>query len=58
MAEVTTSYRSYRDPMTQERVKEELEKGKGTQFDPRFADIMIKMIDEDKDYKLREQAKK
>ena len=30
------------------------EKGKGTQFDPRFADIMIAMIDEDKDYSMRE----
>ena len=30
------------------------EKGKGTQFDPKFADIMIQMIDEDKDYRMRE----
>ena len=33
----------------------EIEKGKGTQFDPKFADIMIQMIDEDKEYKMREQ---
>lgn len=49
-----TSFRSYRDPMEQERVRNEIEKGKGTQFDPQFADIMLKMIDEDKEYKLRE----
>ena len=49
-----TSYRSYRDPMSQERVREEIEKGRGTQFDPRFADIMLEMMAEDKDYKLRE----
>ena len=50
-----TSYRSYRDPLTQERVLNELENGKGTQFDPRFADIMIRMISEDKDYEMREK---
>ena len=45
-----TSRRSYRDMLPQEVVREEIEKGKGTQFDPKFADIMLKMIDEDKDY--------
>lgn len=50
-----TSYRSYRDPMAQSRVREEIERGKGTQFDPRFADIMLEMISEDKDYSLREK---
>ncbi len=49
-----TSYRSYRDPLPQEKVVCEMEKGKGTQFDPRFADIMIKMIGEDTEYRLRE----
>ena len=34
--------------------RSELEKGKGTQFDPVFADIMIAMIDEDVDYQMRE----
>ena len=28
--------------------------GKGTQFDPDFADIIIQMIDEDEDYQLRD----
>jgi putative two-component system response regulator len=49
-----TSNRSYRGFLPQETVREEIEKGKGTQFDPVFADIMIQIMDEDKDYKLRE----
>jgi len=52
-----TSYRSYRDPMPQEKVISEIEKGKGTQFDPQFADIMLEMINEDKKYDLREKKK-
>ena len=40
--------------MEQSKVLEQIEKGKGTQFDPKFADIMIQMIDEDKDYRMRE----
>jgi HD-GYP domain-containing protein (c-di-GMP phosphodiesterase class II) len=49
-----TSRRSYRGVMSQEKVRSEIEKGRGTQFDPRFADIMLAMIDEDVDYKMRE----
>ena len=49
-----TSNRSYRGLLPQEKVREEIEKGKGTQFDPVFADIMLQIMDEDKDYKLRE----
>ena len=49
-----TSYRSYRDVMPQEKVREEFKRCSGTQFDPRFADIMIKMIDEDVDYEMKE----
>ncbi len=52
-----TSYRSYRDPLTQEKVRSEIEKGIGTQFDPRFAKIMLEMIAEDTDYQLREKKK-
>ena len=40
--------RSYRDVLSQEIVRLEIEKGKGTQFDPVFAEIMLEMIDEDK----------
>ncbi len=49
-----TSRRSYRDVMPQDAVREQIEKGKGSQFDPRFADIMLKMIDEDTNYIMRE----
>ena len=49
-----TSNRSYRRGMDQSKVREQIEKGKGTQFDPRFADIMLAMIDEDTEYKMRE----
>ena len=41
-----TSSRSYREPIPAEKVREELVKGMGTQFDPRFAKIMLEMIDE------------
>ena len=41
-----TSSRSYREPISAEKVREELVKGMGTQFDPRFAKIMLEMIDE------------
>ena len=40
--------------MPQEKVRAEIEKGKGTQFDPKYAEIMVQMIDEDKDYIMRE----
>ena len=36
--------------MPQEKVKEEIRKGKGTQFDPVFADIMLALIEADKEY--------
>lgn len=50
-----TSRRSYRDILPQEKVRSEFVNGKEKQFDPRFADIMIEMMDEDKDYKMREE---
>ena len=50
-----TSHRSYREPLPQEVVREEIEKGKGTQFDPRFASIMLAMMEEDVDYEMREE---
>ena len=49
-----TSNRSYRKPLPQETVYEEIKKGSGTQFDPQFAEIMLQMINEDKDYSMRE----
>jgi len=50
-----TSKRSYRGILAQAVVREEIEKGKGIQFDPRFADIMLEMIDEDIKYTMREK---
>lgn len=49
-----TSNRSYRKALPQDVVRAEIEKGKGTQFDPVIADIMIEMIDEDKDYRMQQ----
>ncbi|MBR6173854.1 MAG: response regulator [Eubacterium sp.] len=49
-----SSKRSYRNIMPQEKIREEIKKGIGTQFDPRFAEIMLKMIDEDTNYSMRE----
>ena len=50
-----TSNRSYRGALPQDKVRSEIEKGKGSQFDPRFADIMLGMIDEDEDYLMRDK---
>ena len=50
-----TSNRSYRNMMPQEKVRSEIEKGLGVQFDPLFAAIMLKMIDEDQEYRMTEK---
>ena len=50
-----TSRRSYRGILPQDIVRNEIKNGKGKQFDPAFADIMLTMIEEDKDYILREK---
>ncbi|MBQ2982406.1 MAG: response regulator [Lachnospiraceae bacterium] len=49
-----TSKRSYRDVLPQDVVKGELIKGKGTQFDPEIADIMLQLIKEDENYTMHE----
>lgn len=49
-----TSNRSYRGTLSQNYVRTEIEKGIGTQFDPEYAKIMLKLIDEDKNYTMRE----
>ena len=41
--------------MPQDKVRSEIEKGIGTQFDPKFARLMIEIIDEDADYNMREK---
>lgn len=50
-----SSRRSYRDVLAQKVVREEMEKGKGTQFDPVYAEIMLMMIEEDTGYQMREK---
>ena len=50
-----SSNRSYRNTLPQEVIRGEIEKGKSGQFDPTFADIMLAMIDEDKDYNMRDK---
>ncbi len=50
-----TSNRSYRGSLPQETVRREIEKGKGSQFDPKFANIMLEMIDDDKEYLMRDK---
>lgn len=49
-----TSNRSYRGALSQEKVLGEIEKGKGSQFDPQMADIMIELIKNDADYTMHE----
>lgn len=49
-----TSKRSYRSPLPQEVVRSEIENGSGSQFDPVYAKIMLDMIDEDKNYEIKE----
>jgi putative two-component system response regulator len=50
-----SSKRSYRDVLPQEVVRVEIEKGRGTQFDPHIADILLAMIEEDKEYHMCER---
>ena len=49
-----SSHRSYREPLAQNVVRKEIEKGRGTQFDPGIAEVMLSMIDEDHSYTMRE----
>ena len=49
-----TSRRSYRAALPQSAVRAEFIKCSGTQFDPRFANVMVQMIDEDTDFRMRE----
>ncbi len=49
-----SSKRSYRNIMPQSKIREEIMNGSGTQFDPRFAQLMLRMIAEDTNYTMRE----
>lgn len=42
------SKRIYRDSLSVEVIREELVKGKGTQFDPNFVEVFIKLLDENR----------
>lgn len=48
------SNRSYRRALPQEVIRDELLAGKGTQFAPQIVEIMLKMVDEDKEYRMRQ----
>lgn len=48
------SNRSYRKALPQYLVREEIVKGRGTQFDPVIAGHMIALIDEDKEYQMKQ----
>lgn len=49
-----TSNRSYRDVLPQSVVRHEIVTGKGSQFDPEIADIMLEIIDDDTQYRLKQ----
>ncbi len=48
------SNRSYRRALPQEVISSEIKKGKGTQFDPKIADVMLEMIQDDTEYQMKE----
>ncbi len=50
-----TSKRSYRDPLSQDKVREEFVKGIGNQFDPQYAKLMLHLIDIDSEYEMKEK---
>lgn len=49
-----TSNRSYRNPLSQEIVKEEIENGLGTQFHPKWGKLMLKLIEKDTSYTMHQ----
>ena len=51
-----TSKRSYREPIPQQTVREEIIKGSGTQFDPVYANLMLHLIDKDTEYQMQEHG--
>lgn len=51
------SNRSYRNALPQAVVRSEIEKGRGEQFDEKIADIMLQLMDEDKDYTMCQSEK-
>ena len=49
-----TSNKKHRGPYAQGKVRERFISGAHKQFDPKFAQIMVDMIDEDTEYRMRE----
>lgn len=49
------SKRSYRDVLPQQIIYEEIRRGRGTQFDPVYADVMLELMEEDVNYDMREK---
>ena len=49
-----TSERSYRKPYPQAKVRSEIAKGIGTQFDPFYGKIMLDLIDRDVDFTMKD----
>ena len=52
--DLLTSKTDSHDIIPQRTVREEILKGSGTKFDPKFAKIMVDIIDNDHEYQLRE----
>ncbi len=50
-----TSTRTYSEPRPQAKVRAEIERCSGSQFDPAIAAIMLSMIDDDKDFVMNEK---
>lgn len=50
-----TSKRRYREPLPVQVVREELLKGAGTQFDPKYAELMVQLMDSEKTDSLSEK---
>ena len=50
-----TSKRSYRTPIPQQKAREELIKGAGSQFDPDYTKLMVHLIDLDSEFEMRER---
>lgn len=51
-----TSNRRYRRHFPQERVRDEIRRCSGTQFDPVFAKVMLDLIEQDSDYTMKEHG--
>ena len=50
-----TSNRSFREAKQQQIVREEIVKGTGTQFDPKFAKMMLHLMDLDSEFEMKEK---